>query len=58
MVDRIYFTVIFLLIFGASGYFIYERIQALRENVQILKGNQNTLYGEIISNLKQTNYAA
>mgnify|MGYP001403464341 CR=1 FL=1 len=28
------------------------------ENVQILKGNQNTLYGEIISNLKQTNYAA
>jgi len=39
MVDRIYFTVIFLLIFGASGYFIYERIQTLRENVQVLKTN-------------------
>ena len=39
MVDRIYFTVIFLLILGASGYFIYERIQTLRENVQVLKTN-------------------
>ena len=28
------------------------------KNVKILKGNQNTLFGEIISNLKQTNYAA
>jgi tRNA-2-methylthio-N6-dimethylallyladenosine synthase len=27
-------------------------------NVKILKGNLNTLYGEIISNLSQTNYAA
>jgi tRNA-2-methylthio-N6-dimethylallyladenosine synthase len=27
-------------------------------NVKILKGNLNTLYGEIISNLCQTNYAA
>ena len=51
MVDRIYFTVIFLLIFGASGYFIYERIQALRENVQILKTN-----AEVMSNsLEQSN---
>ena len=51
MVDRIYFTVIFLLIFGASGYFIYERIQALRENVHILKTN-----AEVMSNsLEQSN---
>ncbi len=51
MVDRIYFTVIFLLIFGASGYFIYERIQALRENVQILKTN-----AEVMSNsLEESN---
>ena len=28
------------------------------KNVKILKGNQNTLFGEIISNLKQTYYAA
>ena len=26
--------------------------------VKILKGNQNTLFGEIISNINQTNYAA
>ena len=39
MVDRVYFTVIFLLILGAGGYFVYDRIQALRENVQILKTN-------------------
>ena len=51
MVDRIYFTVIFLLIFGACGYFVYERIQALRENVQILKTN-----AEVMSNsLEQSN---
>ena len=28
------------------------------KNVKILKGNQNTFFGEIISNQKQTNYAA
>ena len=28
------------------------------KNVKIIKGNQNTLYGEIISNLDQTTYAA
>ena len=28
------------------------------KNVKILKGNHNTLYGEIVSNLNQTNYAA
>ena len=51
MVDRVYFTVIFLLILGASGYFIYDRIQALRENVQILKTN-----AEVMSNsLEQSN---
>ena len=51
MVDRIYFTVIFLLILGASGYFVYERIQALRENVQILKTN-----AEVMNNsLKESN---
>ena len=51
MVDRVYFTVIFLLILGASGYFVYERIQALRENVQILKTN-----AEVMNNsLKESN---
>ena len=28
------------------------------KNVKILKGNQNTFFGEIISNQKQTDYAA
>ena len=28
------------------------------KNVKILKGNQNTMYGEIASNLDKTNYAA
>ena len=28
------------------------------KNVKILKGNQNTLYGELILNLDRTNYAA
>ena len=28
------------------------------KNVNILKVNQNTLFGEIISNINQTNYAA
>ena len=51
MVDRVYFTVIFLLILGTSGYFVYERIQALRENVQILKTN-----AEVMNNsLKESN---
>ena len=51
MVDRVYFTVIFLLILGASGYFVYDRIQALRENVQILKTN-----AEVMNNsLKESN---
>ena len=51
MVDRVYFTVIFLLILGASGYFVYQRIQALRENVQILKTN-----AEVMNNsLKESN---
>ena len=43
MVDRVYFTVIFLLILGAGGYFVYERIQSLRENVQILKTNAEVM---------------
>ena len=51
MVDRVYFTVIFLLILGAGGYFVYERIQSLRENVQILKTN-----AEVMNNsLKESN---
>ena len=51
MVDRVYVTVIFLLILGASGYFVYDRIQALRENVQILKTN-----AEVMNNsLKESN---
>jgi len=28
------------------------------KNVKILKGNQNTLFGEIVPNFNQTNYAA
>ena len=35
-----------------------ENIIGLVKNVRILKGNQNTLYGEIISNINQSNYAA
>ena len=35
-----------------------ENIIGLIKNVRILKGNQNTLYGEIISNINQSNYAA
>ena len=51
MVDRVYFTVIFLLILGACGYFVYDRIQALRENIQILKTN-----AEVMNNsLKESN---
>ena len=50
--------------FGRDEYFnsvIVESDNDLTgkiKNVKILKGNQNTLYGEINSNLKQTNYAA
>ena len=35
-----------------------ENLTGKIKNVKILKGNQNTLYGEIISNLSQTHYAA
>ena len=28
------------------------------KNVEILRGNQNTLFGKIVSKLNQTNYAA
>ena len=35
-----------------------ENIIGLIKNVRILNGNQNTLYGEIISNINQSNYAA
>ena len=33
-------------------------LTGLVKNVKILSGNQNTLYGEIISNNDKTNYAA
>ena len=50
--------------FGRDEYFnavIVESNEDLTgkiKNVKILKGNHNTLYGEITSNLSQTNYAA
>ena len=50
--------------FGRDEYFnsiIVESnsdLTGLIKNVKILKGNQNTLFGEIISNDDQTNYAA
>ena len=50
--------------FGRDEYFnavIVESNQDLTgktKNVKIIKGNQNTLYGEITLNLDQTNYAA
>ena len=50
--------------FGRDEYFnaviveSKENLTGKIKNVKILKGNQNTLYGEIISNLNQTNYAA
>ncbi len=50
--------------FGRDEYFnsiIVESnsdLTGLIKNVKILKGNQNTLFGEIISNVDQTNYAA
>ena len=50
--------------FGRDEYFnsiIVEsnsNLTGLIKNVKILKGNQNTLFGEIISNVNQTHYAA
>ena len=50
--------------FGRDEYFnsvIVESSENLTgqiKNVKILKGNQNTLYGEIILNINQSNYAA
>ena len=50
--------------FGRDEYFnsvIVEsdfNLTGMIKDVKILKGNQNTLFGEIISNLKRTNYAA
>jgi len=50
--------------FGRDEYFnsiIVEsnsNLTGLIKNVKILKGNQNTLFGEIISNVDQTHYAA
>ena len=50
--------------FGRDEYFnsvIVESnkdLTGLIKNVKILKGNQNTLFGEVNSNLDQTNYAA
>ena len=50
--------------FGRDEYFNSVIIESnkdltgLVKNVKILSGNQNTLYGEIISNNDKTNYAA
>ena len=50
--------------FGRDEYFNSVIVESNKElsgeikNVKILKGNQNTLFGEVISNLNQTNYAA
>ena len=50
--------------FGRDEYFNSVIIESnkdltgLEKNVKILSGNQNTLYGEIISNSDKTNYAA
>tara|TARA_B100001059_G_scaffold56112_1_gene51041 strand:- start:4705 stop:6000 length:1296 start_codon:yes stop_codon:yes gene_type:complete len=50
--------------FGRDEYFNSVIVESNKEisgeikNVKILKGNQNTLFGEIIPNLNQTNYAA
>ena len=35
-----------------------DDLTGMIKNVKILKGNQNTLYGEIASNLDKANYAA
>ena len=50
--------------FGRDEYFnsvIVEsdnNLTGMIKNVRILKGNQNTLFGEVVSNANQTNYAA
>ena len=50
--------------FGRDEYFNSVIIESKKDltglvkNVKILSGNQNTLYGEIISNNDKTNYAA
>ena len=50
--------------FGRDEYFNSVIVESNNDltgeikSVKILKGNQNTLFGEIISNLKQTYYAA
>jgi len=50
--------------FGRDEYFnsvIVESnndLTGMIKNVKILKGNQNTLFGEVISSMDQTNYAA
>jgi len=50
--------------FGRDEYFnsvivdSNENLTGKIKNVKILKGNQNTLFGEIISNLNKTHYAA
>ena len=50
--------------FGRDEYFnsvivdSNDNLTGKIKNVKILKGNQNTLFGEIISNLNKTHYAA
>ena len=50
--------------FGRDEYFKSVIVESNKDltgsikNVKILKGNQNTLFGEIVSNVDQTNYAA
>ena len=50
--------------FGRDEYFnpvIVEskiNLTGMIKNVKILKGTQNTLFGEIVPNVDQTNYAA
>ena len=50
--------------FGRDEYFnsvIVESdkdLTGLIKNVKILKGNQNTLFGEVTSDTNKTNYAA
>ena len=35
-----------------------ENLSGKIKHVKILQGNQNTLFGEIVTNLNQNNYAA
>ena len=50
--------------FGRDEYFNSVIVESNKElsgqikNVNILKGNQNTLFGEVTSSFNQTNYAA